>query len=126
MEKEINKTKYYKLWIKLMKYGKKLGCHQKPERSFFFHGYQFPVCARCTGVIISGIISIPCFFIYRVSILTCVIFCIIMFSDWYIQYIKFKKSTNIRRLITGLLGGYGVSTIEWYIIYYFLFWIRHL
>ena len=45
-------------WIKYMKYGKILGCHQKPERSFFYKGYQFPVCARCTGVVISSIISV--------------------------------------------------------------------
>lgn len=25
-------------------------CHQIPERSFFFAGHQFAVCARCTGV----------------------------------------------------------------------------
>ena len=30
-------------------------CHRKPERSFFFRGHQFPVCARCTGFYISGI-----------------------------------------------------------------------
>jgi uncharacterized membrane protein len=25
-------------------------CHQRSERSFFFHGHQFAVCARCTGI----------------------------------------------------------------------------
>ncbi|HEY2434127.1 MAG TPA: DUF2085 domain-containing protein [Vicinamibacterales bacterium] len=25
-------------------------CHQRPERSFFFHGRQLAVCARCTGL----------------------------------------------------------------------------
>ena len=29
-------------------------CHQLPERSFFVDGYQFPVCARCTGLYLSG------------------------------------------------------------------------
>ena len=32
--------------------GNHSGCHQMPERSFFYKGKQFPVCARCTGVII--------------------------------------------------------------------------
>ncbi|MCB7430270.1 DUF2085 domain-containing protein, partial [Erysipelatoclostridium ramosum] len=27
-------------------------CHQKAERSFFIHGYQCPVCARCSGLYI--------------------------------------------------------------------------
>ena len=38
----------------------KLICHRMPERSFFIRGYQFPVCARCTGFYISLII----YFIY--------------------------------------------------------------
>ena len=29
-------------------------CHQKPERSFFLEGHQFPVCARCTGLHLSA------------------------------------------------------------------------
>ena len=29
-------------------------CHQKPERSFFWDGHQFPVCARCTGIYLSA------------------------------------------------------------------------
>lgn len=29
-------------------------CHQIPERSFYWVGHQLPVCARCTGLYISG------------------------------------------------------------------------
>ena len=29
-------------------------CHQRPERSFFLDGHQFPVCARCTGLYLSA------------------------------------------------------------------------
>ena len=29
-------------------------CHQMPERSFFVDGHQLPVCARCTGLYLSG------------------------------------------------------------------------
>lgn len=31
-----------------------LVCHQRPERSFVFAGAQFPVCARCAGLYLSG------------------------------------------------------------------------
>ncbi|MEI3349189.1 MAG: DUF2085 domain-containing protein [Dysosmobacter sp.] len=44
--------------------GHTLGCHQRPDRSFFFHGKQFPVCARCTGVFLGECIccSLSCVF----------------------------------------------------------------
>lgn len=29
-------------------------CHQRPERSFHGDGVPFPVCARCTGLYLSG------------------------------------------------------------------------
>lgn len=29
-------------------------CHQRPERSFVFAGFQMPVCARCSGLYLSG------------------------------------------------------------------------
>ena len=29
-------------------------CHQRPERSFFIAGVQMPVCARCSGLYLSG------------------------------------------------------------------------
>ena len=29
-------------------------CHQRPERSFVLTTRQFPVCARCTGLYVSG------------------------------------------------------------------------
>jgi hypothetical protein len=27
-----------------------LVCHQRPERSFHYHGAQLPVCSRCVGL----------------------------------------------------------------------------
>jgi uncharacterized membrane protein len=32
-------------------------CHQRPERSFFLDAHQFPVCARCTGLYLSGAVG---------------------------------------------------------------------
>ena len=33
-------------------------CHQRPERSFFVDGHQLPVCARCTGLYLSGALTL--------------------------------------------------------------------
>lgn len=60
-----------------------------PERSFFYKGYQFPVCSRCTGVIIGEIIAIL-MLVFRIefNIIVSVFLLLIMGLDWFIQFIK--------------------------------------
>lgn len=103
-----------KLWIKLMETGTYLGCHQIPERSFFVKGYQFPVCARCTGVVISAIVATVVFFKKKLPLKWCVGMSGVMLADWGLQYLEIKKSTNTRRFVTGLIGGFGYSTLHLY------------
>lgn len=90
----------------------KAGCHQRADRSFFCKGYQFPMCARCMGVMIGYLTAAPIYFRKRFSFWLYIILCAIMFIDWYIQYLKIKESTNLRRLITGILGGFGLMSLE--------------
>lgn len=103
-----------------MELGGAVGCHQMPERSFFINGFQFPVCARCTGVIISSIIATIVFFKKKLPIGLCIAMSSVMLFDWGLQYLKIKESTNLRRLITGLIGGFGYSTLHLY-FYYFIY-----
>ena len=35
------------------------GCHARPDRSFYWNGKQFPICARCTGELAGMIAGIP-------------------------------------------------------------------
>ena len=105
------------IWIKLMNFGHRLGCHQLEERSFHFKGYQFPVCARCTGVFLGEIIAIVLLlFGIKINIFVSIALLLIMGFDWFIQYIKLLQSTNIRRLITGTLAGIGLTFIYYYVI----------
>lgn len=90
-----------------MKIGNMCGCHQRADRSFFISGYQFPICARCTGVWIGYAAALIFNGIYRIPLWLCISFMLIMFADWFLQYKNIFQSTNFRRLITGLLGGYG-------------------
>ena len=110
-----------RIWISLMKYGQRLGCHQMPERSFFYKGYQFPICARCTGVILGEIVAIILLlFSVKLRIITSIILLLVMGFDWFIQYINLFPSNNSRRLITGFVGGIGLTYIYYHIIVYIL------
>ena len=100
--------------------GTMTGCHQLPERSFFFKGKQFPVCARCTGAFIGYFIGGITYRFFSVNIIVSLLFCLIMFLDWLIQYIKLCESNNIRRLITGTLCGYGLIQISLDILAYLM------
>lgn len=88
------------------------GCHQRVDRSFFYKNYQFPMCARCTGVMIGYLIAIPVYFIYTFDAGIYISLCAVIFLDWYIQYLKIKESTNVRRLISGIFGGFGLMSLE--------------
>ncbi len=95
-----------------MRIGHFCGCHQMPERSFFVGNYQFPVCARCTGVYLGGVLALILYWFIKPNIFLSIIFCTIMFLDWEIQYKEILESTNLRRLITGIVAGYGLVSIQ--------------
>jgi len=41
---------------------------------------------------------------------------LVMFMDWALQYLSVAQSTNKRRLITGVLGGFGYATVLFSVI----------
>lgn len=104
--------KTYRCWKKWMKFGSKTGCHQRADRSFFIKGYQMPVCARCFGVALGYLAAIPGFFLFGLSKLISIAGAGALFTDWFLQAAGFKESTNRRRLITGILGGYGIMSFQ--------------
>ena len=87
------------------------GCHQRPERSFFVKGYQMPVCARCEGEIIGALIAIIAIWFIRPSLLLMAVFMIPMALDGLIQAFTSYESTNRRRLVTGILFGFGAGMV---------------
>ncbi|MFG6379455.1 MAG: DUF2085 domain-containing protein [Lachnospiraceae bacterium] len=92
--------------------GNQSGCHQLPERSFFYKGKQFPVCARCTGVFIGQTCAVVISLTkIKISTIKSLFLLSIMGFDWFIQEINIKESNNIRRLITGIAGGFGLFNL---------------
>lgn len=97
-------------WFRII--GNNSGCHQMPERSFFYKGKQFPLCARCTGVFIGQLTAILLGLIGKsASLKTSAVFLGIMGADWAIQEAGIAESNNYRRLATGFLGGYALFNL---------------
>lgn len=98
-------------------------CHKKPERSFFYRGKQFPICSRCTGIFIGyiiGIIIIILSFLFNYQIpKPQYLFILItpMAIDGTMQFLTSYESTNIKRLITGILSGIAMMILIYYLGY---------
>lgn len=93
-------------WIKMMEIGKRCGCHQRPDRSFFVNGYQFPLCARCTGVLVGRLVGL----VFPIKAKTEITISLMIFPaviDGVTQLLGFQESNNKRRLFTGVLLGMG-------------------
>ena len=87
------------------------GCHQKPERSFFYHGKQFPLCARCTGELVGISSGVILFWFWKPCLAISVSIMIPMLIDGFVQRLTPYESTNARRFITGFLFGLGLASI---------------
>lgn len=87
-------------------------CHRLPERSFFFRGKQFPICARCTGILCGYFLGIIYVLLHKN--ISLILFLLLMFPiglDGIGQLYGRWESTNIRRFITGILAGIGTVII---------------
>lgn len=100
-------------------------CHQKPERSFHFRGRQFPLCARCTGILIGYFVGIAVAYITRKSNCLWLSLCVVpMIIDGGIQLICKAESNNFRRLITGILGRVGIIYLFVSLHTFTVWWVR--
>ena len=108
----------YLKWQKAMKIFQKIfHCHQLAERSFSWKGIQFPLCARCTGILIGFVLIGPIVSIITLgNMFLSLLMILIMITDGIFQLKGYWKSTNPRRLITGLGFGYGCFSIVLHII----------
>jgi uncharacterized membrane protein len=92
-------------------------CHRLPERSFFYKGKPFPICARCTGILIGYVVGIiyACFY-GNLSLSIAILLILPLVWDGGFQAIGKWQSTNKRRLFTGILAGIGVDFLFFGII----------
>lgn len=82
------------------------GCHARPDRSFYWKGRQFPICARCTGELVGILVGIPTAILMGpMSIQICIVFMLPLVIDGFRQLLTHYTSNNIRRFVTGLFFG---------------------
>ena len=99
-----------RVWMASMRIGRKCsGCHQMPERSFFVRGYHLPLCARCTGIVIGHVIGVVVSLFHPVSLWS-LTGTLPLMADGMVQKYTSYESTNIRRLVTGILYGFGMMS----------------
>ena len=89
------------------------GCHCRPDRSFFWRGRQFPVCARCTGVLLGMAVGLCTCLLWLPPWWLAVVLTIPLTADGLVQLWTAYESTNFRRLVTGLLFGWGLTGFLW-------------
>lgn len=88
-----------------------MGCHCRADRSFFWRGQPFPICARCTGELIGFLLAAVCFPFFRPTVPVLLILLLPATVDGMIQRFTRYESTNLRRVWTGLLLGYGLMSL---------------
>lgn len=85
-------------------------CHQKPERSFFYKEKQFPVCSRCTGIVIGAAAGFVLASLTQPNLIFVLGF-IPLIIDGTTQYYGLRTSNNTLRFVTGLLCGFSIPFV---------------
>lgn len=87
-------------------------CHGLPDRTIYFRNQPLPLCARCTGTLI-GVFTLPIFHwgIINPSMGLLVILIAPALVDSTTQFMGWRKSNNVLRLITGFFLGIGISLL---------------
>ena len=88
-------------------------CHQIPDRSLVLNDNQMPFCSRDLGIFI-GLVAgmlLAVLMNIRISVLVFLLTLIPMGIDGSLQLLTDYESSNLLRLITGLIAGVGVSLL---------------
>ncbi len=92
--------------LKRIKYfGKKPLCNLQECRAPKFKNFVFPLCYRCIGLIIGGVVS----YFLNTTITISLMLALPFLIDVTLQYFNIFKSTNLRRFVTGILFGLSLN-----------------
>jgi uncharacterized membrane protein len=86
-------------------------CAEISSHSFFLNGNQLPYCARCTAIITGSLIGmlVALYFSPKFNLLLLGLGLLPMVLDGGMELVSSYQSTNLVRVITGLMAGIVVS-----------------
>src|SRR3954471_7132715 len=90
-------------------------CHQRPDRSFFFHGRQLAVCARCTGLYVGAAVAAPFATGFasqlasRRSRLVLAACALPTLLTWMLEYAALVPFSNTSRFVAALPLGFAAA-----------------
>ena len=90
-------------------------CHQRPERSFFFHGQQLPVCARCTGLYAAAALAAPLALVIAFSLTrstarrALLVAALPTAITWTLEFVGLVPFSNAARFIAALPLGFAAA-----------------
>ena len=98
-------------------------CHRQEDRCINLFGHTSFLCARCTGILIGFILTLPFCCLHSLNITTpwpvSIALMIPLIVDGSTQFIGLRESNNILRLISGILFVPGLYlTGKWIILPY--------
>lgn len=100
----------------LQRIGKEPLCNGRPERAPHIGNFCFPLCWRCTAISLGAVVIACfdlsfCFYHPLVGTLIAVVLITPCLIDGLLQKYAMKESTNVRRILTGLLAGIGMGLV---------------
>jgi len=81
-----NSKKWIYKWFPII-----FGCHCRDDRSFYYKGQKFPICARCTGEFVGICFALICCFFFRLTAKASFIIMIPLIIDGFTQALTSKK-----------------------------------
>jgi uncharacterized membrane protein len=88
-------------------------CHRLPERSIKCFGLEKYFCSRCLGILFGGIIGFVFTSLnFYIPILYAIVLVIPLIVDGLTQAAGMRESTNLLRLVTGLLFGFSLIGVR--------------
>lgn len=88
-------------------------CNNNHDTCPKFGSFRFILCWRCTSITLGSLLGY--LFPLRINNIYTLIISLLIFSltfiDGYLNYYTLFKSTNLRRISTGILSGYFFSVL---------------